>query len=298
MSRRKKLKVIIPLVVVLFLAAYAKHRFIDGKYVVTGHLSKKTNEISGIAASAINKDVFYVMNDSGDKSRFFAINPKGLILSTISYPWDTHAEQHDCEDIATGPGPVTGKSYVYIANIGDNRSERKFVSIYRVQDSPAFVTKKQVDVKATVVNLKYPDSPKDAEAFMIDPLDKLMYIVTKRRDSVTVYTAPLSFKPNDTLTLKKRCSLFFQGMKPFKWITAGSISHDGQHILLKSYQKVYYWHRREGEAVWQALKRKPDAEPPYKQEKFGEAIGFTHDGKGYYTTSEGVYSNIYYYKTP
>ena len=30
----------------------------------------------------------------------------------------------------------------------------------------------------------------------------------------------------------------------------------------------------------------------------GEAIGFTPDGKGYYTTSEGVFSPIYYYTTP
>jgi hypothetical protein len=38
--------------------------------------------------------------------------------------------------------------------------------------------------------------------------------------------------------------------------------------------------------------------PFYVPEKQGEAIGFTADGKGYYTTSEGVYSPIYYYKTP
>ncbi|RZJ76645.1 MAG: hypothetical protein EOO45_01445, partial [Flavobacterium sp.] len=218
----------------LFLGAYAKHKFIDGKFVITGHLSKKTDEISGIAASAINKDVFYVMNDSGDRSRFFAISPKGKILSSIAYTWN-NSGQHDCEDIATGPGPKAGKSYVYVANIGDNKSDRDFICIYRVQDSPAFATQKTVDAKASVIYLKYPDRPKDAEAFMVDPVDKLMYIVTKRMDSVTVYTAPLNASANDTTILTKRCRLFFPGIKPFKWITSGSISHDGRYVLLKSY---------------------------------------------------------------
>ena len=36
----------------------------------------------------------------------------------------------------------------------------------------------------------------------------------------------------------------------------------------------------------------------YKPEKQGEAIGFTLDGKGYYTTSEGVFAPIYYYNIP
>ena len=35
-----------------------------------------------------------------------------------------------------------------------------------------------------------------------------------------------------------------------------------------------------------------------KIEKQGEGIGFTNDGKGYYTVSEGVYQPIYYYTVP
>ena len=45
------------------------------------------------------------------------------------------------------------------------------------------------------------------------------------------------------------------------------------------------------------MQRKP-IELFYKPEKQGEAIGFTLDGKGYYTTSEGVFAPIYYYPLP
>ena len=105
------------------------------------------------------------------------------------------------------------------------------------------------------------------------------------------------FRSKDTLTMTKRASLFFPGFKPFKWITAGDISKDGQQVLLKSYEKVFYWRREPHEHIWDTMVRKPE-ELPYKTEKQGEAIGFTPDGKGYYTTSEGVFAPIYYYNSP
>jgi hypothetical protein len=132
---------------------------------------------------------------------------------------------------------------------------------------------------------------------MIDPLQKLIYIVSKRSDTVRVYTTPLAFKANDTVTMTYRAKLFFKGFKPFKWITASDISKDGKQILVKSYEKVYYWKREGAEPIWKTLQRKPE-EPNYQQEKQGEAIGFAADGKGYYTTSEGVFSPIYYYRVP
>lgn len=299
MSRRKKLRILIPVVILLFLAAYAKHRFIDGKFPVSGSLqSRDADEISGITASVINKDIYYVHNDSGDTSRFFAIKPSGELVSTINYSWGKRTvDEEDCEDIATGPGPVKGKSYVYIADIGDNASRAEAVSVHRVMERTSFATEKTVFALNQPVYLQYPDGPKDAETLMIDPVDRLMYIVTKRRDSVTVYTTTLKYKVGDTVMLTKRCRLFFDGIKPFKWITGGDISKDGQQVLLKSYQKVYYWQRKDNEPIWETLKRKPK-ELPYKQERIGEAIGFTADGKGYLTTSEGVFAPIYYYKTP
>jgi len=91
--------------------------------------------------------------------------------------------------------------------------------------------------------------------------------------------------------------LFFPGIKPFKWITAGDISKDGRQVLIKNYTNVYYWKRDGNEPIWKTIEKNPQI-LPYIQEKQGEAIGFTPNGKGYYTTSEGVYSPIYYYRLP
>jgi hypothetical protein len=301
MSRSKKIKIIFPIVITLFLGAYANHKHVQQKLNITGHLqNKQMDEISGIAASAIHEGVYYVHNDSGDTSRFFAITPQGNIKSVIYFKADPKEKQgvNDCEDIAVGPGPVKGKSYVYMGDIGDNSSMRKYITVYRMEEQRSWIgTDSVVRANAVPLHFRYPDGPRDAETLMIDPVEKLIYIVSKRTDSVTVYTSPLVFKPNDTITLTKRCKLYFNGFRPFKWITAGAISRDGQQVLLKDYVKVYYWKRNDNEPIWKTMQRKP-GELPYQQEKQGEAIGFTLDGKGYYTTSEGVFAPIYYYTTP
>jgi hypothetical protein len=300
MSRAKKLNILIPIVFLLFLGAYARHRYIVNQIVVSGTLQdKQLNEISGIAASTINDDIFYVHNDSGDTSRFFAISPDGKLHSTIYYKGDPTARLgvHDVEDIAVGPGPDRKKSYVYLADIGDNAATRPCINIYRLSEQSSWSKTATASAPTATLHLKYPDGPHDAEAMMIDPVQKLIYIVTKRSDSVSVYTTPLTFKANDTVVMTYHNKLFFKGFKPFNWIVAADISKDGRQVLVKSYEKVYYWKRNADEPIWQTMQAKPQ-ELNYQQEKQGEAIGFTPDGKGYYTTSEGVFAPIYFYKTP
>ncbi len=257
-------------------------------------------EISGIAASRINKNILYVHNDSGDTSRFFAISPSGQLLSTFYFKADVaHKDANviDCEDIAVGSGPKKAKSYVYLGDIGDNRAERSFITIYRFSEPSVAGTKAASSIPADAIRLKYPDGAHDAETLMVDPIDRLFYIITKREDSVGVYTAPLNASFTDTIMLQKKCKLHFTGFPLMKWVTAGDISADGKQLLVKSYQNVYYWKRQPGEPVWKTLEHKP-ATLPYTPEKQGEAIGFTPDGKGYYTTSEGKNAPIYYYQIP
>lgn len=301
MRRATKLKILIPIVTVMFFGAYKWHKHVQKEDTITGRLGNRVmDETSGIAASGLNDDIYYVHNDSGDTSRFFAIKPTGELVSTIFFKGDKKEPLGvaDCEDIAVGPGPMEGKSYVYIGDVGDNNSDRKYITVYRLAEQTAWAEENSVHTAGAVpIHFKYPDGPKDAETLMIDPIEKLIYIVSKRRDSVKVYTSSLNYKPNDTLLLTKRATLFFSGYKPFKWITGGDISKDGTQVLLKNYEKVYYWQRRPNEHVWQTLMHTPKL-LPYTMEKQGEGIGFTPDGKGYYCVSEGVFTPVYYYNVP
>jgi len=263
----------------------------------------RLKELSGIAASIASPDVLYVHNDSGDSARFFAISPDGQLLRVCYFKGDPKLGTlgvRDCEDIAVSVGPAAGVSYVYMGDIGDNDRVRKYITIYRIKE-PAVIDLGSSTASASALHLdadplflRYPDGPRDAETLLADPIDKLLYVVSKREDSVSVYSTPLNFKAHDTLTLTRRAKLHFEGSGQAKWITAGDVSKDGFKVLLKSYTAVYFWQRKAGEAVWQTLMRAP-AELPYEVEPQGEAIGFGRDGKGYYTTSEGLRPWLYYY---
>lgn len=298
--KKKYIILLVFVILSLFAGGYVYYRIIKRSKEVSGFLqSRELKETSGIAASGILEDIYYVHNDSGDTSRFFAITPKGKLVSTFYFQRDKNipSRELDCEDIAVSKGPGAGKSYVYLGDIGDNFNVRHYITVYRFQERSSWLENPLNNVVSAQLHLSYPDGPKDAEALMVDPIQNLIYIVNKRTDTIRVYTTPLNFKNNEARVMTLRSKIYFSGFKPFKYITAGDISKDGTKILLKSYGKVYYWQRRGKEPVWETMQRKPE-ELPYDMQRQGEAIGFTPNGEGYYTTSEGLFEAIYYYHLP
>ena len=263
-----------------------------------GLLPAGLDEISGITLSS-HKNVFaYVHNDSGDKSRFFAIDSNAQLITTISFKGsENNGNVRDCEDIAVGKGAKGEQHYVYVGDIGNNFGLRPFVCVYKIAETDIQTDKTAITVTAVPVFLRYPDGPRDAETLMIDNIDRLLYIVSKREDSVHVYVSRLDWNKNDTITLTKKAVLFFAGSRPQKWIVSGDISRDGSKVILKSLSKVYYWERAAGEPIWKTLSR-PPLELPYQKEPQGEAICFDEKGTGYYTTSEGKNQPVYYYRIP
>jgi len=282
---------------VLFLQAC---RSSPGQAITPRLEDDRLNETSGIAASNAHPGIYYVHNDSGDTSRFFAISPDGKLKGVFYYNADKTVPLgvKDCEDIAVSTGPEAGASYVYLGDIGDNSAVRKYITIYRIKEPALPAASAALNVTAEPLTLQYPDGARDAETLMADPVDKLLYIVSKREDTVRIYTTPLNFTAGDTLVLNKRASLYFEGSGEAKWIVAGDIAQSGQQVLLKSYTKVYYWKRASNtEPIWQTLLRSSTV-LPYTLELQGEAIGFTSDGTGYYTVGEGAHAQVYYYKIP
>jgi hypothetical protein len=259
----------------------------------------RLNELSGIAVSVRNPGVVYVHNDSGDSSRFFALSPYAVTMGTFYFNGDPNVKPLgviDCEDMTVAPGP-NGESYLYIGDIGDNNAVRKYITIYRMKEPVISHGNSTADLATAHLTLRYPDGARDAETLMADPVDKLLYIASKREDSVILYSTPLNFTAGDTVTLTKQAKLFFAGYGQTKWITGGSIAHDGNGILLKTYTQVFYWKRSSGIPVWKTMLSTPTI-LPYTPEPQGEAIGFTVDGKGYYTITEGKHPTLYHYLLP
>ncbi|MDH7461610.1 hypothetical protein QEG73_09980 [Chitinophagaceae bacterium 26-R-25] len=267
----------------------------DGGFRTGRYVNTALREVSGMAASRVHPNTFYVHNDSGDTSRFFAVNEKGDLKGTYYFSGDeiSFLGVNDCEDITIGSGPDTGKEYIYLADIGDNAARRSEVRIFRIEE-PGADSGVVKTVSSQMFTLTYPEGAQDAETIMIDPIEKLLYIVSKRQDSVIVYTAPLNLNDKKTYMLHEVCKLYFEGKKKEKWIVSGSISRDGKQVVLKSMKKVYYWQRQGNESIYKTMERTP-LELPYTQHGQEEAICFSPDGKSYFITGEGEHAGIYHY---
>lgn len=256
--------------------------------------SKKVNEASGLAAGRIHVDKLWAHNDSGNKPSIFLMNEEGTHQGEYTLE---NIENRDWEDIAAGPGPEDGKSYLYIGNIGDNMAQYKQVYVYRFEE-PAVSQEPLPDSQTIpaadidILTLEYPDGPRDAESLLLDPLTKDLYIISKREENVFLYKAAYPQSTTHPIMLEK------VGNLPFTWITGGDISADGMEILLKTYDQVFYWKRKQGQSIADILSTTPQ-QLPYKREPQGEAIAWRRDGSGFFTTSELFTDQeaiIYYYQ--
>jgi hypothetical protein len=239
------------------------------------------NEISGIVQGRLNPDVFWVHNDSGDKSYIYAIDRSGYLLGKYRLE---NARNRDWEDIAAGPGPVKGINYLYIGEIGDNEAEYSIKTVYRVPEPLVPASGTMIDTiltDCTPISFTYPDGPRDAECLLVDPENADIYVLSKRDAQTHIYHAPYP-QPIDTVF-----QIQLLGTIGVSGLTAGDISADGRYIILKNYTEVFVWQRAAGASLFEAITRPPER-LPYIPEPQGESIAWDIDGKGYITTSEVV----------
>jgi hypothetical protein len=250
------------------------------------------DEISGIAASRSNSDVLWVHNDKGGLPRVFAMNRQGMHLGIYNL---SGAVAIDYEDMAIGPGMVDGVDYLYVGDIGDNDSERSYITVYRVAE-PA-VDSRQSPVETALdgvetIRLQYPDGARDAETLMVDPVTKDIYIISKRDSLSRVYRAPYPQSTTMTTTMEYKCEL------PWNRAAGGDISLEGDMIIVRTgdggYDNASIWLRPEGTNLWDAFSGTECAVELLWEEN-GEAVCFDGDGRGYYTTSEQLHQPIYYF---
>jgi hypothetical protein len=235
------------------------------------------NEISGCAASRTHQNAFWMNNDSGDSAEIFAFGRNGGFLGKYSLS-GSGVSAIDYEDIAVGPGPVSGKNYIYVGDIGDNSANRQTKHIYRAAEPSSIAASGSLPVDN--IQIVYPDGPEDAETLMVDPANGDVYVVSKRlqKNNVYLFKAPMVSGKTYTGTIVATIPIYF--------LTGGDISRDGTRILMRTTTKNYMWTRASGETIAKALSRTAVSVPAV-QENQGEAICWDASSKSYYTTSEG-----------
>ena len=254
------------------------------------------NESSGLVASRTTPGVYWTHNDSGDGPFLYAIRTDGEYFGVWRV---TGAEAIDWEDISIGPGPVRGKSYLYIGDIGDNSSARKEIVVYRVlepkptlADQHSSKSKPRITENAEAIRLRYPDGTHDAEALLVDPKSGNIYVVTKvALQNPIVYEATAGTNSPQPITMKSLGELkvpsLFGGI-----ITGGSVSPDGKRIALcdyfQGYEAVLPVNSSNFEDIWKQRLVSFD----FGKRKQGESIAYRLDGLALLGTSEGRGSSL------
>ena len=252
------------------------------------------DEASGLVSSYKNKGILWTHNDSGGESRIFAIDTNGVSRGTYII---NGADNRDWEDIAIGPGPEEGLSYLYIGDIGDNDAQYEIKYIYRIIEPTVSLDQENTNKLVTefdVISFTYPDDNRDAETLMIDPITKDIFILGKRDSNARLYRLPFQLNYNSVVQVELAAKLTFpfdSGEKQY-YLTAGDISSDGTEILVKSYSNIYYWKRELGISITQTMLEAPTIIESL-QEPIAEAICWkNYDDNGFFRINEEEFTYL------
>ena len=161
--------------------------------------------------------VMATVNDSGDTSRVFVLDPESGETVGVT---DFHTEVTDVEALAPA-----GPHEVYVGDIGDNDRERDEVVVHRVE-----VGRGQLDVEPASFRLAYPDGPHDAESLFADRAGRL-HLITKSFGGGTVYRAPKRLQPSGVNVLEPVGRV--RG-----YVTDAALLRGGRYLLVRSLQQA------------------------------------------------------------
>jgi len=269
--------------------------YADAVYVGTLE-NRYLREISGLVASRRRDDVLWGVNDSGGKPKLFAVGLDGRDLGSVRIYGGVR--NVDWEDLSIFERD--GRSYLIVADIGDNFEWRRRVDLYIVEEPE--VGPDGVPARAPVawrIPFHYEDGPHDCEALAFDPSSGQVLVVTKRDVPPVLYGFALGASHDASEREAKRLGELVRLPQPTQedraedWlrgptrsqITALSIAPDGATAVLLTYRDGYQFARGPDETWAAAFARTPlrIPVPPMPQK---EAMTFGHTGRTLFATSE------------
>ena len=251
--------------------------------------SPEINESSGLAVSRCQDNVFWTHNDSGGGPFIYAFDSKGETLGV----WRVlEASNVDWEDMATSV-TADGKCYLYIGDIGDNEKKHEVLTIYRFAEptvpanSSNLSREKAISIeKADRLTFKYPNTPNNAEALLVNPLTGSMYVVTKAASGpAEVFRLEAKFNSGETQAAAKVADISLPA-SPIGFVTGGAISPDGRSLALCDYSAGYEFslptNASSFDEIWFQTPSRFDLGPRL----IGESVAFGADSNAVFATTE------------
>ncbi len=195
-------------------------------------LPGRLEESSGVAQSTFDAGVFWSHADSGNDADLIAIDLEGERVGKI----EVDVRARDWEDIAIAP--CGDQSCIYVADTGDNQETRKTVSLLRLPEPDPHGDSA---VEPERFRIRLPDGPRDIEALIVLP-DERVYLTTKGRNHpVTVYRYPGPLRSDSVVTLEEVQTLTEGPMAPTRFVTGGDGSLDGSLVALRTYTSLEFF---------------------------------------------------------
>lgn len=244
--------------------------------------ASELTESSGIAELG---GLLWTHNDSGDQPRLFAFDFSGKPLAQVTIAGATAI---DWEDICAFTRD--GRSYVAVADVGDNTGQRDFVSVYVIELTSdwqkSLDTKQHLTLPATATfQVTYPIGSVNCEALAYDPLTSEFILATKELLQCRLFGVDAS-----QLTGVQSPVAQGRGMLSLPLVTAADISADGRHLVLTTYGPGCLLTRPSVSEPYVAWFTEPVMaklqmfELPLRKQ--GESIGFDRQGTHLWLTSE------------
>jgi DNA-binding beta-propeller fold protein YncE len=220
----------------------------------------RITESSGLAVDP-DGNVYWTVNDSGDRGVAYGIGLDGKVQGTLNF----RAEPQDVEAIAVH------EDRLYVADIGDNSRERSSVRLYFFKNPRA----NGLTVAYYAYDFRYPDGPHNAETLLVDDSGRL-FIVTKGRKGA-IYEAPMRPRRHGVNELQK------VGAAPAH-VTDGTFLPGGERIALLTQTSV---------EVIDATSYEVVASAPIPAQPQPESLTLSLDERSLLVGSEGKKSKVY-----
>ncbi len=253
------------------------------------------DELSGLAVSRADPTLLWGHNDTGGGQRLFRIGLDGADLGSVRV---AGAQSSDWEDIAAFED--AGGPALLIADTGDNFELRSWPALYAVRDpgrrgQPTLLWR---------LDFRYPDGARDCEAVAVDPVDRVILLVSKRDERPRLYRLAL---PQGALLAPRTAPPTAEflgevaGVPPRPGLgrllaaplaryndspTALDISRDGRTAVLVTPRNAYVYRRGTGVDWAQTLGRAPTVVPLPQIDQI-EAVALSADGRELFVGSEG-----------
>ncbi len=226
--------------------------------------TKKLDEASGLLVSRRYPDVLWSHNDSGDKSRLYALDRKTLKL--IKKIKVKKAANRDWEDLTYYRGNIL------IGDFGNNKNRRKDLTIYTIKEPNPYKEKKIRPIKresfifSDQKSSKYRRKNFDCEAMF--SFDDKVYLLTKHRadTDTTLYL------------LKKHIAQKISDYTLDDRVT--SADSDGKIIAILTYKSIYIVEPKGKKNLFEGRWRRK------KLDNLGQIEGVALDGDMVHIVSE------------